>query len=118
MCGIAGIVRSDGAPVDRELLARMNEAIHHRGPDEDGFYFNDAGNNPQTAGETLSFRHAGIANWWTLGAGSKRNLPGGAVIGNFGGTALFVKWPKCYDLVNAPASSYPNELLCGPGFRK
>src|SRR5881227_2642969 len=41
MCGIAGIVRKDRAPVDRELLARMNEAIHHRGPDEDGFYFND-----------------------------------------------------------------------------
>ncbi|HYX29509.1 MAG TPA: asparagine synthase (glutamine-hydrolyzing) [Pyrinomonadaceae bacterium] len=41
MCGITGIVRSDGAPVDRELLARMNEAIRHRGPDEDGFYFND-----------------------------------------------------------------------------
>lgn len=41
MCGIAGIVRSDGAQVDRELLARMNEAIRHRGPDEDGFYFSD-----------------------------------------------------------------------------
>ncbi|MDX6305628.1 MAG: hypothetical protein QOI77_2597 [Blastocatellia bacterium] len=41
MCGIAGIVRSDGAPVDRELVARMNEAIRHRGPDEDGFYFSD-----------------------------------------------------------------------------
>src|SRR6266404_7459275 len=41
MCGIAGIVRRDGAPVDRELLARMNEAIRHRGPDEDGFYFSD-----------------------------------------------------------------------------
>jgi asparagine synthase (glutamine-hydrolysing) len=41
MCGIAGIVRRDGAPVDRELLARMNEAIRHRGPDDDGFYFND-----------------------------------------------------------------------------
>jgi asparagine synthase (glutamine-hydrolysing) len=41
MCGIAGIVRADGAPVDRELLARMNEAIRHRGPDDDGFYFND-----------------------------------------------------------------------------
>jgi asparagine synthase (glutamine-hydrolysing) len=39
VCGIAGIVRSDGAPVDRELVARMNEAIRHRGPDEDGFYF-------------------------------------------------------------------------------
>jgi asparagine synthase (glutamine-hydrolysing) len=41
MCGIAGIVRADGAVVDRDLLARMNEAIRHRGPDEDGFYFND-----------------------------------------------------------------------------
>src|SRR5712664_3161242 len=39
MCGIAGIVRSDGARVDRELLERMNEAIRHRGPDEDGYYF-------------------------------------------------------------------------------
>ena len=41
MCGIAGIVRADGAAVDRDLLQRMNEAIRHRGPDEDGFYFND-----------------------------------------------------------------------------
>jgi asparagine synthase (glutamine-hydrolysing) len=41
MCGIAGIVRTDGAPVDRDLLERMNEAIRHRGPDEDGFYFSD-----------------------------------------------------------------------------
>jgi asparagine synthase (glutamine-hydrolysing) len=41
MCGITGIVRSDGAPVDRDLLARMNLAIEHRGPDEDGFYLSD-----------------------------------------------------------------------------
>jgi asparagine synthase (glutamine-hydrolysing) len=41
MCGIAGIVRADEAPVDRHLLEQMNEAIRHRGPDEDGFYFND-----------------------------------------------------------------------------
>ena len=41
MCGIAGIVRADNAPVDRPLLERMNEAIRHRGPDEDGFYFSD-----------------------------------------------------------------------------
>src|SRR5688572_17628213 len=38
MCGIAGMVRGDGQPVDRQLLERMNEAIRHRGPDEDGFY--------------------------------------------------------------------------------
>src|SRR5438067_9501401 len=41
MCGIAGIVNKDGAPVDRALLGRMNEAIRHRGPDDDGFYFSD-----------------------------------------------------------------------------
>jgi prepilin-type N-terminal cleavage/methylation domain-containing protein len=100
---------SDFLPTDWQLW-EQNE--------NDGFYFNDAGNNPQTSGETLSFRHSGAANWWTLGAGTKRNLPGGAVIGTFGGTALFVKWPKCYDLVNAPANSYPNELLNGPGYRR
>ena len=41
MCGITGIVRSDGARVDRELLERMNDAIRHRGPDDDGYYFSD-----------------------------------------------------------------------------
>jgi asparagine synthase (glutamine-hydrolysing) len=41
MCGITGIVRSDGAQIDREVLARMNDAIRHRGPDDDGFYFGD-----------------------------------------------------------------------------
>ncbi|MEN3330353.1 MAG: hypothetical protein V7638_5160 [Acidobacteriota bacterium] len=40
MCGIVGIVRNDGQPVDEELLARMNNAIRHRGPDDDGFYVN------------------------------------------------------------------------------
>src|SRR5436305_2751373 len=39
MCGIAGIVNKDGAPVDRELLTRMNDEIRHRGPDDDGVKF-------------------------------------------------------------------------------
>jgi asparagine synthase (glutamine-hydrolysing) len=40
MCGIAGIVRHDGKPIDEQLLARMCDAIRHRGPDDDGFYVN------------------------------------------------------------------------------
>jgi asparagine synthase (glutamine-hydrolysing) len=38
MCGIVGIVNLDGRAADPALLGRMNEAIHHRGPDEDGYY--------------------------------------------------------------------------------
>jgi asparagine synthase (glutamine-hydrolysing) len=38
MCGIVGVVRPAGRAADGELLARMNEAIRHRGPDEEGTY--------------------------------------------------------------------------------
>ena len=37
MCGIVGYVNADGSPADRSLLERMNAAIRHRGPDEDGY---------------------------------------------------------------------------------
>ena len=40
MCGIVGIVRNDGKSVDEALLTRMCTAIRHRGPDDDGFFFN------------------------------------------------------------------------------
>ncbi len=40
MCGIVGIVRNDGRPIDEQLLSRMCNAIRHRGPDDDGFYVN------------------------------------------------------------------------------
>jgi asparagine synthase (glutamine-hydrolysing) len=42
MCGIVGIVRNDRSDVDQALLARMCAAIKHRGPDDDGFYFNSS----------------------------------------------------------------------------
>jgi len=41
MCGIVGIVNLDRSAVNGELLARMNEAIHHRGPDEEGTYLKE-----------------------------------------------------------------------------
>ena len=40
MCGICGILRSDQVSVDQVLLQRMNQKIHHRGPDGEGYYFN------------------------------------------------------------------------------
>jgi asparagine synthase (glutamine-hydrolysing) len=41
MCGICGVVDFDGQPVDRRLLKRMADVIEHRGPDGEGFYFNE-----------------------------------------------------------------------------
>jgi asparagine synthase (glutamine-hydrolysing) len=37
MCGIVGIRRFDGRPVDEALLRAMAARLHHRGPDGDGF---------------------------------------------------------------------------------
>jgi asparagine synthase (glutamine-hydrolysing) len=38
MCGIAGILRFDGASVDATVLHRMGESIAHRGPDGHGHW--------------------------------------------------------------------------------
>ena len=39
MCGIAGIFDTQGArEIDQALLARMNQAQHHRSPDETGLH--------------------------------------------------------------------------------
>ncbi len=41
MCGITGIANANLRSVDREVLRNMNAAIIHRGPDDDGFYYNE-----------------------------------------------------------------------------
>ncbi|MBD3404051.1 hypothetical protein GF420_14255, partial [candidate division GN15 bacterium] len=42
MCGIAGYFQlNEPAKPDHELIARMVNAIKHRGPDEFGAYFDD-----------------------------------------------------------------------------
>ena len=38
MCGIAGIINKNGAPVDRGLLQQMTELARHRGPDGVGYH--------------------------------------------------------------------------------
>lgn len=41
MCGIVGVRRFDGEAVDPALLARMMDALVHRGPDADGLWIDD-----------------------------------------------------------------------------
>jgi len=38
MCGITGLLRHDGGPIDAGVLRRMTRAIAHRGPDGEGFH--------------------------------------------------------------------------------
>ncbi len=42
MCGICGMFQRDGAPVDPEVLIRMNRTMAHRGPDEEGYFLNSS----------------------------------------------------------------------------
>ena len=39
MCGIAGFVQAARPPGSENVLKRMTDVIQHRGPDDDGFYF-------------------------------------------------------------------------------
>ncbi len=97
---------TDFLPTDWQMW-EQNESM--------SFYFNDAGNNPESIGETLSLRHAGVGNFLTLPFASARSLPGGAIVGMFGGTAQQVKWNKCWELVNRRIPA-PNDILNGPRY--
>ncbi|MBM3824398.1 MAG: type II secretion system protein [Verrucomicrobia bacterium] len=87
--------------------------------ESDPFFFNDAGNNPESIGETLSLRHSNAPKWWKIAPGQlagARNLSGGAVVGAFGGHANFIKWNVCADLVSRRLPA-PNAILNGPRYR-
>jgi len=40
MCGICGIINFNGKPISRNLIQQMNNTLIHRGPDDEGYYFN------------------------------------------------------------------------------
>ncbi|MFE3290944.1 asparagine synthase (glutamine-hydrolyzing) [Rhodococcus sp. NPDC059234] len=51
MCGIAGVRRFDGAPVDSALLADMARRLRHRGPDDAGTW----------SGGSIGFAHTRLS---------------------------------------------------------
>ena len=90
---------SDFGPLDYQLW-EQNEAT--------GGYFNDAGNHPETAGEGVSQRHSGSGSY-----SDNANKGGGAMVGQVGGTATFLKLKSFNDLLKLGRR---NELLCGPEY--
>jgi prepilin-type N-terminal cleavage/methylation domain-containing protein len=87
----------------------------------DAFNFNDASNVPPpgNVGNGVSIRHAGLPSWWTLqnpnAQSSINNLPGGAVIGTFGGSAQMIKWTYTWYVINK--APIPNEIFNGPVYQ-
>lgn len=39
MCGISGIINKNTKSVDKDEIKKINDLIFHRGPDDEGFYF-------------------------------------------------------------------------------
>jgi len=93
---------TDFLPTDIQLWEQNETA---------GFYFNDAGNNPEAGVEGVSQRHSG-------GTGYTDNVDkgGGAMIGSFGGTASFIKMRKFRQLSAGVNGPLPNDLLNGPRY--
>ena len=75
MCGIAGIVRPNGATVALEPLARMAAAIRHRGPDGYGFY----------AGSHVGFAHTRLSIVDVAGGAQPLTNEDGQVVITFNG---------------------------------
>ena len=38
MCGISGVYVPGNGPIDPDIVRRMNGALQHRGPDDEGYY--------------------------------------------------------------------------------
>jgi prepilin-type N-terminal cleavage/methylation domain-containing protein len=95
---------TDFLPLDIQLW-EQNET--------DGFYFNDAGNHPETGGEGVSQRHAG-----SVGYRDNTDRGGGAMVGRIGGTATFIKLRQFNAFLDQRSNPRPNELLNGPGYAR
>ncbi len=41
MCGFVAQISKQAQEPDKKMISKMAEDIHHRGPDDTGFYYND-----------------------------------------------------------------------------
>ncbi|HNQ87204.1 MAG TPA: type II secretion system protein [Verrucomicrobiota bacterium] len=94
---------SDFQPMDIQMW-EQNET--------DGFYFNDLGNHPETAGEIVSQRHAGKGDYR-----NNTDRGGGAMVGRIGGTAHFVKMRQFMGYLDRNQHPRPNDLLNSPFYQ-
>ena len=57
MCGICGKINIEGKEIRRELIARMNSVLSHRGPDDEGIYINNPSPGANQAMASVGLGH-------------------------------------------------------------
>ncbi|HDZ27827.1 MAG TPA: asparagine synthase (glutamine-hydrolyzing) [Candidatus Aminicenantes bacterium] len=57
MCGICGKINIEGKEIRRELIARMNSVLSHRGPDNEGIYINNPSPGASQAMASVGLGH-------------------------------------------------------------
>ncbi len=57
MCGICGKINIEGKEIHRELIARMNSVLSHRGPDDEGIYINNPSPGASQAMASVGLGH-------------------------------------------------------------
>lgn len=57
MCGICGKINIEGKEIRRELIARMNSVLSHRGPDDEGIYINNPSPGASQAMASVGLGH-------------------------------------------------------------
>jgi asparagine synthase (glutamine-hydrolysing) len=68
MCGICGKLNVDGNPVDPALIQRMNDALAHRGPDDEGIHIEPSSpRRPGCASVGLGHKRLSIIDLSTAG---------------------------------------------------
>lgn len=70
MCGIAGILNRQGAPVDLQVLEQMTRILRHRGPDDEGHVLIEMATRTYFGVEGHAQR--GAAQVYDLGLGNRR----------------------------------------------
>ncbi|VFQ44336.1 asparagine synthase (glutamine-hydrolyzing) [Desulfoluna butyratoxydans] len=63
MCGIAGIINTNHAPVSPDILKKMADVLKHRGPDDEGFFMNRPEAEPRPKWKHVTGQgHVGLAH--------------------------------------------------------
>ncbi|MDA3790472.1 MAG: asparagine synthase (glutamine-hydrolyzing) [Desulfobacula sp.] len=72
MCGIVGIYNRNGSSISQSTLIRMTRQLVHRGPDEEGYFFNSTKSGIKEFDAPIRFIKSKYENSGKIGLGHRR----------------------------------------------